>query len=94
MHVQVAMRHLIDSTLGTIVSSESFGDGLNTVSESAVSDIELGEFFGPRWVPGGELIDCLLAHYVRAGANSPSFSQNLSSLFRSSTLEIVLCMAF
>ena len=75
------------------------GNGPNTVSESTVSNTELGEFFGPHRALGRELSEFLSAYYVCvcAKANSPSFSQNspsllqnsVSSLFRNSTLETV-----
>ena len=70
------------------------GDGPNTGSESKVSNTELSEFFGPRRVPGRELIELLPAYYLCAKASSPSFSGELtesqnsvSSVFRNSTLE-------
>ena len=77
-----------------------FGNGLNTVSASTVSNTELGEFFCPHRVPGRELSEFLSAYYLCAKANSPSFPQNspslpqtqwgsVSSLLRNSTLETV-----
>ena len=59
------------------------GDGPSTVSESTVSNTELGEFFGPR-VPGRELSEFLSAYYLCTKANSPSFSQNSPSLLQNS----------
>ena len=56
------------------------GNGPNTVSGSTVSNTELSEFFGAHWVPGSELSEFLLAYYLCAKANSPSFSQNSPSL--------------
>ena len=53
-----------------------FGNGLNTVSESTVSNTELSEFFGPHRVPGIELSEFLSAYYLCEKANSASFSQN------------------
>ena len=56
------------------------GNRPNTVSGSTVSNTELSEFFGAHWVPGSELSEFLLANYLCAKANSPSFSQNSLSL--------------
>ena len=44
----------------------SFGNGLNTVSESTVSNTELSEteFFGPHRVPGTKLGEFLSAYYL------------------------------
>ena len=78
---------------------ENVEDGQNTVSESTVSNTELGEFSCPRRVPGRELSELLSAHYLcgkvkstSASQNSPSVPNNsVSSLFRNSTLEAVLC---
>ena len=43
-------------------SLSHFGDGPNTVSESAVSNTELSEFFGSHRVLGRELSEFLLAY--------------------------------
>ena len=61
-------------------SSQYLRDGPNTVSGSTVSNTELSEFLGARWVPGSELSEFLSAFYFCAKANSPSFSQNSPSL--------------
>ena len=53
------------------------GNRPNTVSESTVSSTELSEFFGPHRVPGRELSEFLLAYYLCAKANSPSFFAEL-----------------
>ena len=55
-----------------------FGNGPNTVSESTISNTELGEFFGPHRIPGRELSEFLAAYYLRAKANSPSFFAELT----------------
>ena len=56
--------------------SPEIGNGLNTVSESTVSNTELSEFFWAHWVLGSELSEFLSPYYLCAKANSPSFSQN------------------
>ena len=40
------------------------GDRPNTVSESTVSNTELGEFFCPHRVPGRELSEFLSAYFL------------------------------
>ena len=52
------------------------GSGPNTVSDSAVSNTELSEFFFPHRVPARELVEFLSAYYLCAKVSSPSFSQN------------------
>ena len=68
------------------------------VSESTVSNTELGEFFDPQLVLGRELSEFLSAYYLCAKTNSPRLSQNSrslaqnsseSSLVRNSALETV-----
>ena len=49
-------------------------DGLNTVSESTVSNTELSEFVCLHRVLGRELSELLSAYYLCDKANSPSFS--------------------
>ena len=76
-----------------------FGNGPNTVSESMVSKHRTQWFFHSHRLPGRELSEFLSAYYVCAKANSPSLSQNSSSLaknpvspiFQNSTLETVFC---
>ena len=58
----------------------SLGNGANTVSESTVSNTELGELFGPHRVPERDLSEFLSAYYLCAHENSPSCSQNSASL--------------
>ena len=40
------------------------GNGVNTVSESTVSNTEVSEFFGPHRAPGRELSEFLSAYYL------------------------------
>ena len=72
------------------------GNGPNTISGSTEpTNTELSEFFWAHRARGSELSEFLLAYYLCANGNSPSFSQNspsllqnsVSSLFRNSTLE-------
>ena len=63
-----------------VASSLWIGNGPNTVSESAVSNTELSEFFCPHRVRWRELSEFLSAYYLCAKANSPSFSPNSPSL--------------
>ena len=44
-------------------------NGPNTVSESAGSNTELSEFFGPHRVPRREFIELLSSYHVDAKAN-------------------------
>ena len=57
-----------------------FGGGLNTVSESTVSDAGLSESFCPHRVPGRELSEFVSAYDLCAKPSSPSSMQNSSSL--------------
>ena len=73
-------------------SPEKIGDGINTVSESTVSDIKLSEFVDPHRAAEVELSQFLSA-YLYAKASSPNSSSLLqtsaSSFFRNNTLETV-----
>ena len=51
----------------------TIGDGPSTVSESAASNAELREAFGHHRVSGRELSEFLLAGYLGAKADLPSF---------------------
>ena len=75
------------SKLSTYFIVPKLGDGPNTVSESTVSNTELGEFSFSQRVPGRELSEFLSPSSLQ---NSPSLPQNsVSSLFQNSTLETV-----
>ena len=80
----------------TVTPQKCFvGNGPNTVSESAVSNTELSEFFGLAEFRGESLVSSspiisVPKHTHRIFQNSPSLRQNsVSPLFRNSAPETV-----
>ena len=81
---KIVNKHFVNKLAFPIIGPVNFGDGPNTVSESAVSNTELSEFFGAHRVPGRENsvsssqpFVCVTKRTHRVfSQNSPSLPQN------------------